>query len=138
MKFEVRNRIRPEFNYSSLSDIVMQLLIFFLLASSFVALPGVNVALPEAIQGEVTTDQHAVIVIQKTGELFLNRVPVTKETLAQLLIPMLDKDRQQVVIIYSDKEVSLQQAVEVIDIAKGIGAKKFMIATEPPQVVSEQ
>lgn len=133
MKFEVRNKVTPQFNYASLSDIVMQLLIFFLLASSFVSLPGVNIKLPEAIQGEVSSDQHAVIVIQKTGELFLNRLPVTKESLAQTLIPILDKDREQVIIIYSDKEVSLQQAVEVIDIAKGIGAKKFMIATEPPE-----
>ncbi|MDA0985997.1 MAG: biopolymer transporter ExbD [Bacteroidetes bacterium] len=133
MKLEVRNKINPHFNYSSLSDIIMQLLIFFLLASSFVSLPGVNISLPKAIQGEVTSDQHVVIVIQKNGDLYINRTPVTKEQLAQTLVPIIDKDRNQTIIIYSDKEVSLQQAVEVIDIAKGVGAKKFMIATEPQE-----
>ncbi len=131
MKFERTHKIEPNFNYASLTDIVLQLLIFFLLSSSFVSSPGIKVALPKAQASEIQADRQTVITITHGGKLYLNSDEVTTATLAQRLIPVLDKDRSQVVIIRADQEVSLQKAVEVIDIAKGVGAQKFMIATEP-------
>ena len=47
------------------------------------------------------------------------------------MFPVLDDKKDQVVIIRADQEVSLQKAVEVIDLAKAVGAQRFMIATEP-------
>jgi len=133
MKFERHHRVNPAFNYAALTDIVMQLLIFFLLSSSFVVMPGIKVQLPKAQMGEVQTDRQTVITITSGGRLFLNLDEVSAEMLAQKLIPVLDRDRNQVVIIKADKGVSLQRAVEIIDIAKGIGAQRFMIATEPAE-----
>ncbi|KAB2922842.1 MAG: biopolymer transporter ExbD [Bacteroidetes bacterium] len=131
MKFERRNRIEPNFNYASLTDIVLQLLIFFLLSSSFVSSPGIKVALPKSQTSDIQAERQTVITITKNGKIYLNSTEVTTATLAQRLIPVLDKDREQVVIIRADQDVSLQKAVEVIDLAKGVGAQRFMIATEP-------
>ncbi|MEW6062682.1 MAG: biopolymer transporter ExbD [Bacteroidota bacterium] len=133
MKFERKHQIQPNFNYASLTDIVLQLLIFFLLSSSFVSSPGIKVALPKAQTSDIQADRQTVITITQGGKLYLNTDEVTTSTLAQRLIPLLDRDREQVVIIRADQEVSLQKAVEVIDIAKGVGAQKFMIATEPEE-----
>jgi biopolymer transport protein ExbD len=131
MKFERSLKIEPSFNYASLTDIVLQLLIFFLLSSSFVSSPGIKVQLPKAQAAEAQSDRQTVVTLTQSGKIFLNFDEVTTSTLAQKLIPVLDKNRSQVVIIRADKEVSLQRAVEVIDIAKAVGAQKFMIATEP-------
>jgi len=131
MRFERRNRIEPNFNYASLTDIVLQLLIFFLLSSSFVSSPGIKVALPKSQTSDIQAERQTVITITKSGKIYLNSTEVTTATLAQRLIPVLDKDREQVVIIRADQDVSLQKAVEVIDLAKGVGAQRFMIATEP-------
>jgi len=133
MKFERSLKVNPAFNYAALTDIVMQLLIFFLLSSSFVIMPGVKVQLPKALTTEVQTDRNTVITLTGSGKIFLNLDEVTKATLAQKLIPVLDKDRNQVVILKAEKTVSLQSAVDVIDIAKGVGAQRFMIATEPAE-----
>jgi biopolymer transport protein ExbD len=133
MKFERKHKIQPNFNYASLTDIVLQLLIFFLLSSSFVSSPGIKVALPKAQTSDIQADRQTVITITQSGKLYLNTDEVTTSTLAQRLIPLLDKNRDQVVIIRADQEVSLQKAVEVIDIAKGVGAQKFMIATKPEE-----
>lgn len=131
MKFQTRHKIEPAFNYASLTDIVLQLLIFFLLSSSFVSLPGLKVALPKAQSGEMQTDRQTVVTIMSSGKLYLNTDEVTTKTLAQKLIPILDRNKDQVVIIKADKDVELQRAVEVIDVAKGVGAQRFMIATQP-------
>jgi biopolymer transport protein ExbD len=133
MKFEQQHKVNPAFNYAALTDIVMQLLIFFLLSSTFVVMPGIKVQLPKAQSGEVQTDRQIVITITSGGRLFMNLDEVSAEMLAQKLIPVIDRDRNQVVIIKADKGVSLQRAVEIIDIAKGIGAQRFMIATEPAE-----
>lgn len=133
MKFERSLKVNPAFNYAALTDIVMQLLIFFLLSSSFVIMPGVKVQLPKAQTTEVQTDRSTVITLTGSGKIFLNLDEVTKATLAQRLVPVLDKDRNQVVILKAEKTVSLQSAVDVIDIAKGVGAQRFMIATEPAE-----
>ena len=135
MTFERSHKVNPAFNYAALTDIVMQLLIFFLLSSSFVIMPGVKVQLPKAQTTEVQTDRNTVITLTGSGRIFLNLDEVTKATLAQKLIPVLDKDRNQVVILKAEKTVSLQSAVDVIDIAKGVGAQRFMIATEPAEGV---
>jgi biopolymer transport protein ExbD len=133
MKFERSLKVNPAFNYAALTDIVMQLLIFFLLSSSFVIMPGVKVQLTKAQTSEVQTDRSTVITLTGSGRIFLNLDEVTKASLAQKLIPVLDKDRNQVVILKAEKSVSLQSAVDVIDIAKGVGAQRFMIATEPTE-----
>lgn len=130
MKFEQKHRVDPAFNYASLTDIVLQLLIFFVLVSSLMVMPGIKISLPDTVQSEKHSETQTVLTITNKGRLFLNRDEVQKENLAQKLISIIDKDREKVIIIRSDKEVSLQQAVEVMDIAKGVGAKKFLIATE--------
>jgi len=131
MKFERKHKIEPNFNYASLTDIVLQLLIFFLLTSSFVSMTGVKVALPKAQSGEMNSDRQTVITLTAASRIYLNSEEVTTETLGQKLIPILDRNQNQIIIIKADKEVNLQKAVEVIDLAKGVGAQKFMIATEP-------
>ncbi len=132
MKFEQHHKVNPAFNYASLTDIVLQLLIFFLLSSSFVSMPGVKVQLPKAQTSETQTDRQTFITITESGKVYLNTEEVTTAALAQKLIPILDNNRMQVIIIKADKTVSLQKAVQLIDIAKGVGAQRFMIATEPP------
>ena len=133
MTFDRKHKIEPNFNYSSLTDIVLQLLIFFLLSSSFVSSPGIKVSLPKAQTSDIQADRQTVITITQGGKIYLNADEVTTSTLAQKLIPVLDQNRDQVVIIRADQEVSLQKAVQVIDLAKGVGAQKFMIATAPEE-----
>ncbi len=130
MKFRLRSQFNPAFNYASFADMVMQWLIFFLLSWSFVVSPGIKVQLPKIQTGEVQADRQAIVTITSDGRLYLGSEPVTKATLAQKLIPLIDKDRNTVIIVRADKSVSLQSAVDVLDIAKGVGAQRFMIATE--------
>lgn len=131
MRFKPENKLLSTFSVSSLTDIVMLLLIFFLLSSSFVIQPGIKVQLPRAETGETPTDNNLTVTITEKGRLYLNNNQVTLESLGQKLATALRKDREKVVIIKADKTVTLQNTVQVIDIAKAVGATRFMIATTP-------
>ena len=132
MKFQTCNKYNPAFNYASFADMALQWLIFFLLSWSFVVTPGIKVEVPKMQTGEMQADRQSVVTLTSTGRIFLGSEEVTKSTLAQKLIPIIDRDREHVVVVRADQSVSLQSAVDLIDIAKGVGAKRFMIATAVP------
>lgn len=131
MRLNQESKLLTNFSVSSLTDIVMLLLIFFLLSSSFVTQPGIKVQLPKAETGETPNDKNITITITEKGQLFLNSEHVTLETLGPKLSATIRSDKNRVVVIRADKTVTLQNTVQVIDIAKGVGASRFMIATNP-------
>jgi len=131
MMLRQENKLLTIFSYSSLTDIVLLLLIFFLLTSSFVAQPGLKVQLPRAEAAEALDEQRVVVTLTEKGTVYLNNKTVTIQTLGQHLSSALQKTPDQVVVINADRNVSLQSTVQVIDIAKTAGATRFMIATEP-------
>ena len=133
MILKQENKLLTIFSYSSLTDIVLLLLIFFLLTSSFVAQPGLKVQLPRAEAAEALDEQRVVVTLTEKGDLYLNNKAVTMQTLGQHLSSALQKASDQVVVINADRNVSLQSTVQVIDIAKTVGATRFMIATEPAE-----
>lgn len=131
VKFPRQQKPLEIFSFSSLTDIVFLLLIFFLLSSSFVLQPGVKVQLPKSDKAEQESQRQIVITVTEKGALFLNDQPVTTANLGSRLSGLLQKDRDKVVVIKADRTVSLQNAVEVMDIAKGVGATRLLIATQP-------
>jgi biopolymer transport protein ExbD/biopolymer transport protein TolR len=71
------------------------------------------------------------VTITEKGRLYLNNDQVTLDNLGRKLSTALKNDRESIVIIKADKTVTLQNTVQVIDIAKAVGATRFMIATTP-------
>lgn len=131
MKFKTEHKLLTIFSFSSLTDIVLLLLIFFLLSSSFVIQPGIKVVLPKSETAEAEHKRDIIVAITEHGALFLNNEQVTVETLGGKLAPLLQAETDPTVVISADRTVSLQSAVQVMDVAKGVGATRFLIATQP-------
>ncbi len=131
MRFKTEQKHLSVFAFSSLTDIVLLLLIFFLLSSSFVVQPGIKVQLPKSETGEVDTKRTIIISLTEQGMIYLNNEQVSTATLGGKLLALLEGDREKVVVINADRNVNLQSAVQVMDIAKGVGASRFLIATQP-------
>ncbi|MCK5078235.1 MAG: biopolymer transporter ExbD [Calditrichia bacterium] len=130
MKFESENKIQVGFNFSSLTDIVMLLLIFFILSSTFIIQPGIKVKLPEA----ETTDPHAeksiYVAIDKTNTIYLNNERVVLGRLGAKIRQLIVDPSKQVVVFQVDKVVAWDMGIKVMDMCKAAGAEKFVIATE--------
>lgn len=131
MNFKREHKLLSVFAYSSLTDIVFLLIIFFLLTSSFVIQPGIKVQLPKAEQAEQEPRGNIVISITEKGSIYLNDELVSIETLGGKLALLLPPGKEDIIVINADRTVSLQNAVQVMDIAKGIGATRLLIATQP-------
>ncbi|HEY4644031.1 MAG TPA: biopolymer transporter ExbD [Bacteroidota bacterium] len=131
MNFKSDQKLLTVFSVSSLTDVVFLLLIFFLLSSSFVFQPGIKVQLPKAETGEQQSDRSLVVTLTEQGAIFLDTERVDVPQLGPRLAVLLSQSSDKVVVIKADRTVSLQQTVQVIDIAKAVGATRFMIATIP-------
>jgi len=132
MRLEPEQKLLATFSYTSLTDVVMLLLIFFLLSSSFIAEPTISVQLPQAESSDPKTEQTIAITLTDKGTLYLNDAPVRLADLKKTLAQRLKESPDRAVQIRADKAVTLERAVQIVDIAKAAGATRFLIATEPP------
>lgn len=130
MKFSMDNKPLSMFSFSSLTDIVMLLLIFFLLTSQFVVQTGVKVKLPGAKNNEQTIPSKLVVSITANNQVFLGREQVTLEALPGKLLDQNREGSDANLVIRADKKVSIETVIKVIDAAKGVAIDKFTIETE--------
>jgi biopolymer transport protein ExbD len=134
MKFKTSSEPLAAFSYSSLTDIVMLLLIFFLLTSQFVIQTGVKVKLPGSKINEKTAPSNLIVTITSDGAVFLGQDPVALDQLPAKLSVIKSKTTQDNLVIRADKSVALDLVIKVIDAAKATGIDKFTIQTQKEKI----
>lgn len=130
MKFNTSNEPLAVFSYSSLTDIVMLLLIFFLLTSQFVIQTGVKVKLPGSKTNEQTAPSQLIVTLTSGGGIYAGKDEVTVDELPARLALMKGEGKEENLIIRADKTVPVDLVIKVIDAAKATGIDKFTIQTE--------
>jgi len=130
MKFTMSNKPLNIFSFSSLTDIVMLLLIFFLLTSQFVISTGVKVKLPGAKNNEQSIPSKLIVTVTADDRIYVGNEEISLEALAGKLSSVNKEILEQNLIIRSDKDVKIERVINIIDAAKGIGVNKFTIETE--------
>ena len=89
MKLKGRNQIRPEFNMSSMTDVVFLLLIFFMIASTLAKqLNTIDVKLPQA-EGKTENRNNVAVTITNSNQFYINDNRVGKRNLERDLIAVL-------------------------------------------------
>ncbi|MCF6270107.1 MAG: biopolymer transporter ExbD [Melioribacteraceae bacterium] len=130
MKFEMQNKPLSVFHFSSLTDIVMLLLIFFLLTSQFVIQTGVKVQLPSAKNNEQTIPARIIVSITEESKIFVGKEEIAVDALPIKLEEIRKSITDENLIIRADKSAKIDLVIKVIDAAKGVGISKFTIETE--------
>jgi biopolymer transport protein ExbD len=130
MKIRAENKVLDTFSFSSLTDIVLLLLIFFLLSSTFIIQPGIKVKLPVSDTAESTNEKNITITLTKKGLIYLNNNQVSITDLPAKWNQLMAINPEQAIIIRADRGVTIEQTVAILDIGKKVGATNFNIATE--------
>jgi len=133
MKFEISNKPLAVFSYSSLTDIVLLLVIFFLLTSQFVIHTGVKVKLPGSRINEQAEPTQLVVTITSENAVYIGSEQIGIDQLALKLNESLQINDQNNLVIRADKTVQIDVVIKVIDAAKSVGIGKFTIETEKEQ-----
>ena len=127
MDIERRKKVSVELNIAPLIDVVFQLLLFFVLTTSYVTNPGIEVALPKAASAVPVQKEHIELYITKENAVYYNNEKVTLDNLKKRLENM--SSLSKTVILKADKSVELGMVVQVIDVVKQTDIKDLVIAT---------
>ena len=128
---EDNDRLKPLslFSQSSLTDIVLLLLIFFLLTSSFVTNFGIKVNVPKAETGAPTQNQFIPVAITKQGSFYVANEPVSASMLASAIREEMRNSTKSTLVLRADKDAVIDDAVRVMNIAQALNLRVVM-ATE--------
>jgi biopolymer transport protein ExbD len=121
---------------TAMSDIIFNLLIFFLLSSSFVVQSGIQVDLPQVVAPIHVELKQVVVTLKADGTVFVNDTQTEWAGLRELLGTALEEAAEKQVIVRGDDQASLGRAVEIFDLARELGASGLAVATrvkEPDQ-----
>ncbi len=127
-----RQRRQPEINLTPLIDIVLQLVIFFVVTTTFISMEsGAKVNLPSADFSKIEEAKTITITITENNMIYINGALVDDKELPSAVVVALRNDPEATVIIEADKRVLHGKVVSIMDILKKAGAEKIAIATQP-------
>ncbi|MCM8821638.1 MAG: biopolymer transporter ExbD [Candidatus Omnitrophica bacterium] len=136
MRFPKRYEIfKGQTNMAPLIDVILQLLVYFMLTSSFIMQPGIKINLPTAISTDSIEKNEVFISVSAEGIIFLGEKQVSPQQLEQFLRKFNETSKNIIIIIKGDVKTPHGKIVSVMDIARVAGISKIAIATMP---VSEQ
>lgn len=124
-----KNRtVMAEINMVPFIDITLILLIIFMVMSPMLVQMQLTVDLPKSNAINTQTDDDVIRVeVQKDGTISVMNKKLTLKTLERELILRLGKANKKTILVQADKDVPVQQVVNVFDVAKKLGAAKLGI-----------
>lgn len=131
MKLRGRNQIKPEFNMSSMTDVVFLLLIFFMIASTLAKqLNTIEVKLPQG-EGKTENRNTVAVTITDNGRFYINENSVNKNRLENQLIQALEGGQTASLVLRAEEKVAIQEVVFVMNIANKNGIKVVLAVDTP-------
>ena len=125
----------------ALIDLMFLLLLFFVLATSFVSVSGIQVNLPQVRGGNVVDMERYVVTVvpsdrknlSKPALIYFNDRQVTPEQLKQELNTVRNHSRSASVIIMADKDVPQGVFAEIMGIAENAQLSVFLPMAAPEE-----
>ncbi|MBL8469404.1 ExbD/TolR family protein [Methyloversatilis discipulorum] len=129
-----RGREELEINLIPLIDVLLVILIFLMVTTTYSKTAGLEITLPsaEAPEAEVT-DREINVLITARGDILINRLQVAAgnaDALAEALAKAASGKQEPVVIISSDKDARLQSSIDVMQAAQRAGIAGISFATQ--------
>ena len=111
-------------------DVMFFLLATFMLASlSMQNLDSIKVDLPQGQAEKLKLEQPLTLTLTGDGRILVNQTPVTLDTLAATLKPLI-RDAGQNVVVSADNEAPQGLVVQAMLRARAAGAVHFLIAVK--------
>ncbi len=125
----------PDVSLTPLIDVVLLLLIFFMVSTTFEREAQLQIELPEASAEPVDApDDKLEITIDVTGNYFLNGKQVTNtrfNTLKRAIQKSIGDKTDLPVIIRADANTPHQAVISALDAARQLGLLQISLATTP-------
>lgn len=133
MNFRRPKREIVELEMTPLIDVIFQLLIFFLVTTTFVVTPGMAIQRPKASNSAPLDQKGYTVEIPKgaSGSVVFQGKRMSFAELKKELAALKQTNPDIQINIDADENVEHKQVVEVMDVITGAGFQKIGIVTSP-------
>ena len=142
MQLRPGNRAEPEVNLTSLIDVVLLLLVFFMVSTSFVRESELTIRLPEVSDSpeQIVESGTLEIAVNAKGDYFVNGralVDHRPATLRAAVVKLTAEQDEVRVTIAADAKATHQSVVTAMDVAGKLGFTNISISTLASPAESE-
>jgi biopolymer transport protein ExbD len=124
-----RNKINVSFSMAGMTDVIFQLLIFFMLTSTLIVQHALELTLPQSTN-QVKETPVVKVIIDQNQHFFIEKEQVfSDDELKSKLVEKLKYRTEPVISLWADEKVPLFQVVKVMNIAKD-NRYKLILATQ--------
>ena len=133
MNFRRPRRQISELELTPLIDVIFQLLIFFLITTTFVSTPGMTINRPKASNSSPLEQERLTVEIPKgsEGSVLFRGKRLSYDQLVEVLKGVYKKAADAQIAIDADENVEHKIVVEVMDLISGVGFRRIGIVTSP-------
>ncbi len=134
MNLQAQRREDPDVNLTSLIDVVLLLLVFFMVSTSFVKEAVLKVDLPQASERPVVAEveEQLEITLGIGGEIRVNDrelINSRPDTLRAAISKTVGENREIPVVLRADANATHQSVVTAMDVLGRMGFTRLSIAT---------
>lgn len=132
MKVSLRKKTKPVVDLSPMLDVIFQLILFFLVSTTFNLFPAINVNLPKSSTSSEAESSGITISVEENGKLWFNDEKVSEKELSDLLSKFDTKEIERKnfpILISADENVRNGKIVELFDIIRMSGFASVSLRT---------
>ena len=129
MAITQKNKINVNFSSVGMTDVIFNLLIFFMLTSTLVHPTALKLLLPKGSE-QTSAKPQTTVSITPDLRYYIGQQPVAFEELENVLRQRLGDNPDMYISLHADKTVPFENVVSVLSIAQK-NNYKLIIATSP-------
>jgi biopolymer transport protein ExbD len=131
MRFKRRLEPHSLVDLVPMIDVVFQLILFFLVSTTFAILPGITLQLPESSTAEPTAMTRLAVVVVSREEVYLNKDRMDLDALDEALSRLSPVEKAEIksITLEGDKQLPYGLTIEVLDLLRKNGFRGINLHT---------
>ena len=126
----------PEINLIPLIDVLLVIIIFLMLTTTYAKFSGLEINLPTADASKQTETPNEISVgLTAAGQVLVNKVPLSTasvQTISEALRRAAGDTKEPLIVINADAKANYQSVVDIMQAAQSAGLVRISFATQAP------
>ena len=131
-----RTREVPEINLIPMIDVLLVIIIFLMLTTTYAKFSGLEINLPTADASKQTDPPNEInVALTAAGQVLVNKAPLTSvsvQAISEALRRAAGDAREPVIVINADAKANYQSVVDIMQAAQTAGFPRISFATQSP------
>lgn len=132
-----RGRDEPEINLIPMIDVLLVIIIFLMLTTTYAKFSGLEINLPTADASQQAEQPNEVnVAVTASGQVMINKAPLVAtdvKSISEALRRAAGASKDPVIVINADAKATHQSVVDIMQASQTAGYSHISFATQSPR-----